>query len=161
MQSRLSASIGRLTALGALALLLGLGLAHDASARIQRTDVPISTRVANQNDLCTLDGGTPSTSTNSQTGSVSTYCNGGGRDHVHCINTAKTTDCHIDRVLPPSGRAVAGASGYGGVLSAEPGGSAAGQTGAGSGQTAQVKAVTGTHSHPAAHHGHAGKAHGK
>jgi hypothetical protein len=137
-----------------------LGLAHDASARVQRTDVPIATRVGDQNAQCKAFDGTPSTTTNPQTGSVSTSCQGGEFDGRHCINTAKITECHIDRVLPPGGGGN-GASGYGGVVSAEPGGSAVGQTGSGSGQTLQATAASSPHSHHTAQHRHAGRAHGK
>jgi hypothetical protein len=150
--------IGRLVALGALALLLGTGLTHEASAEIRRVNTPIATRVTFQGDNCSLSGGTFSSDTNPSTGSVSTYCQGGsldGKGSTHCINTAKVVDCHIDRVLPPSGGGN-GASGYGGAVSAEPGG-----TLQFNGGTTLHTANAGGHGTGAANHHHGGHVHGK
>jgi hypothetical protein len=107
-----TAWLARLALLLAMALLLGTMLALGADARtVAAGGLSIKTRVHSQMDVCLDGGGNFATERNAATGSVSTKCSGGTQDGTHCINTTKVTDCHIDRVAPPSGDVASGVSG--------------------------------------------------
>src|SRR4051812_4595218 len=105
MNATRTTPLGTLVSVSILLVRVGATLAARVWAKVVRTSVAISTRVSGQQQMCTLAGGSSSTTTNSATGSVSTSCKGGTEDGLHCINTTKITDCHYDRVSSSSGEA--------------------------------------------------------
>jgi hypothetical protein len=106
------ATIQRRTAVqGALAtvaaLVLGVGSASVARAKVIRAHGAIADRVRSQRDVCEIDGGTLQTTTFTQPPrpkgqqTTQTRCNGGSSNGYTCTNTVKYTSCGYYDIRSP------------------------------------------------------------